>query len=401
MKIRQTLIILLAFVTCLQAWAQTSLRTGKDYAVFFYVTKFQPGWPALPETETEAKALKAELESNYGFECKLVPNPTKQQIREELASWNNRLGPDDQVLYFFSMHGHYRPASDLGYLVAADGKYEDRYSESYLNYNDLRPYFSECKARHILVALDACYSGSFGTTRERARPDAPDYAQAPDCAAQLNNALRYSGRQYLCSGNKDTRTPAKSAFAAKFLEALRKGPSADGLLFFDDLTYWLGKVRNPEPENGAFAGHEPAGDFVFVRNNACAPAPDRDGDGVPDATDQCPDTWGSQANGCPPDIQADNTAADLAAWKSAKQQNTEAAYRAYLRQFPQGEFKDLANSSLRQFEAEAARQRDNTAWEVAVEKNTAEGYKKYLADFPVGLHRSEADAKLKAVEKAR
>ncbi|MEZ4919366.1 MAG: hypothetical protein R2792_09695 [Saprospiraceae bacterium] len=26
------------------------------------------------------------------------------------------------------MHGHYRPASDLGYLVAADGKYEDRYS---------------------------------------------------------------------------------------------------------------------------------------------------------------------------------------------------------------------------------------------------------------------------------
>ncbi|MBL7774375.1 MAG: formylglycine-generating enzyme family protein, partial [Saprospiraceae bacterium] len=195
------------------------------------------------------------------------------------------------------------------------------------------------------------------------------------------------------------RTPAKSAFAAKFLEALRKGPSAEGLLFFDDLTYWLGKVRNPEPENGAFAGHDPGGDFVFVRTNACAPAPDRDGDGVPDSADQCPDTWGSQANGCPPDIQPDNTAADLAAWKTAKQQNSAAAYREYLRQFPQGEFKTLANEALLRLEAEASRQRDDTAWEIATEKNTAEAYQKYLSDFPDGAHRSEAEAKLKPAER--
>ncbi|MBK6930481.1 MAG: formylglycine-generating enzyme family protein [Saprospirales bacterium] len=299
------------------------------------------------------------------------------------------------------MHGHYHPASDLGYLVAADGKYEDRYAESYLNYNDLRPYFAECKAKHILVALDACYSGSFAATRERARPEAPDYASGPDCSTQITNTLRYTGRQYACAGNKDARTPAKSAFAAKFLEALRKGPNADGLLFFDDLTYWLGKVRNPEPENGSFAGHDPGGDFVFVRTNACAPPPDRDGDGTPDATDQCPDTWGSQANGCPPEIKPDNTAADLAAWKTAKQQNSEAAYREYLRQFPQGEFKDLANQALRQIEANAARRRDDTAWEVATEKNTSEGYRKYLADYPNGAHRAEAEAKIKAADATR
>ncbi|MEZ4919365.1 MAG: SUMF1/EgtB/PvdO family nonheme iron enzyme [Saprospiraceae bacterium] len=372
MRIHFCLLLLLVFIFS-GLTAQKPVRSGKDYAVFFYVTTFQPGWPALPETEAEAKALKTELENNYGFSCKLVPNPSKKQIREELANWNNQLGPDDQILYFFSMHGHYRPASDLGYLVAADGKYEDRYSESYLNYNDLRPYFSECKARHILVALDACYSGSFGT-RERSRPDAPDYSQAPDCITQISNTLRYTGRQYVCSGNENARTPAKSAFAAKFLEALRKGPNAEGLLFFDDLTYWLGKVRNPQPENGTFTGHDPGGDFVFTRTNACALLPDDNGES--------------------------DIAADLAAWKIAKQQNTEFAYNEYLRQFPQGEFKVLANNTLLNMEAESTRRRDDTAWKVAQGANTLAAYQKYINEFPTGLHRDEAKIKLNFLDKS-
>ena len=61
--------------------AQT--RPGQDYAVFFYVTNFQPGWAKLPETAGEAQQLKAELETNFGFTGELVPNPTKQQILEK------------------------------------------------------------------------------------------------------------------------------------------------------------------------------------------------------------------------------------------------------------------------------------------------------------------------------
>ncbi len=371
-------------------------RAGKDYAVFFYVTSFQPGWQALPDTKAEAEALKTVLETSYGFETKLVPNPTRQQIYDEIAAWNQRLTPNDQVLFFFSMHGYYDPGSELGYLVAADGLYRDEYYTTWLDYNSLRPYFARCKAKHVLVALDACYSGSFGNI-ERA-PDHPAYDEGQDCQTQIDATFQYAARQYLCAGNKESKTPGKSLFAAKLLETLRQGSTdADGILHFDDIAYALGKVRKPEPVHGAFAGHDPGGEFVFVRKNACARQPDRDGDTVPDALDQCPDTWGSQASGCPPEgPKGDDTARDLAAWKTAKQQNTETAYRDYLRQFPQGEFKDLANQALRTFEADAARRRDETAWEVATEKNSTEGYKKYLADYPNGLHRSEAEAKIKA-----
>ncbi|MFM9951512.1 MAG: caspase domain-containing protein [Saprospiraceae bacterium] len=373
-------------------------RQGKDYALFFYVTKFQPGWQGLPDTKTEAEALAAELETSYGFvKPKLVPNPTKQQIYDEIAALNERLGPDDQVLFFFSMHGYYDPASELGYLIAADGLSKDRYYTTWLDYNSLRPYFAQCKAKHVLVALDACYSGSFGNIEKS--PDRPAYEEGLDCESQVAATFNYRVRQYVCAGSRDAKTPGKSLFAAKMLETLRKGATdADGILLFADLTYALGKVRTPEPVHGAFSGHVPGGEFVFIHKNACAPKPDRDGDDVPDAMDKCPDTWGSRADGCPQEVQSDNTALDLQAWRSAKQQNTEVAYRDYLRRFPNGEFKDAANAAMRSIEAAAARRRDDTAWEVVLEKNTLEGYKKYVVDYPSGLHRSEAGAKIKALE---
>ena len=262
---------LLLFLSLLLAGASSrppDKRAGKDYAVFFYVTQFQPGWQTLPDTKTEAEALKNALETTYGFEGKLVPNPSRQQIFDEIAAWNNRLGPDDQVLFFFSMHGYYDPGSELGYLIAADGLHKDEYFKTWLDYNSLRPYFARCKAKHLLVALDACYSGSFGNIEKS--PDRPAYDEMSDCQTQLNASFNYRVRQYICAGTKDSKTPGKSLFAAKFLETLRQGNTdADGILHFDDLTYALGKVRSPEPVHGSFAGHEPGGEFVFVRKNAC------------------------------------------------------------------------------------------------------------------------------------
>jgi sulfatase modifying factor 1 len=317
------LLLLAAFlflVSCSVA-AQAPVRNGKDYAVFFYVTSFKPGWQGLPTTKTEAEQLSKELESNYGFICRGVPNPTRQQIYDTLSAWNTRIGPNDQVLFFFSSHGYYDPASKLGYLIAADGVYRDDYFRSWLDYNSLRPYFARCKAKNILVALDACHSGSFGNI-EKGDPGGPAYNKDLDCQTQVERAFKYGGRLYVCSGNEDARTPGESRFAAKFLELLRKGaPNPGGIIHFDDLHYALGKLTSPEPVHGDFTGHEAGGDFVFVRKNACntAPPSDRDGDGVPDASDQCPDTWGSQADGCPVTVQADNTTRDLEAWRAAKQ----------------------------------------------------------------------------------
>jgi len=260
----------LTYLFCLWAFilsAQTPTRPGRDYAVFFYVTDFQTGWPRLPETKTEAEALKTELDTNFNFTCEMVANPTKQQMLDKIRQYNERLTENDQLLYFFSMHGHFDTVGDRGYLIGKDGLLNDEYGNTWLNYDDMRTYLSRCKAKHVLLALDACHSGSFGI-RNKSRPDAPDNESGTDCATKVSQTMKYTGRQYCTSGNKDAKTPAKSLFAARFLEALRKGGEG-GVLRFDDLEYYLGKVENPKPECGSFGKHDSGGDFIFVSKGAC------------------------------------------------------------------------------------------------------------------------------------
>ncbi|MEZ4967968.1 MAG: SUMF1/EgtB/PvdO family nonheme iron enzyme, partial [Saprospiraceae bacterium] len=296
----------LLFIAALQVCAaQPPARSGKDYAVFFYVTDFQPGLQDLPDTKPEALALAKELSEHYGFFCTQVAECSKSKIQDELKAWNKRLDPDDQVLFFFSMHGYYDPYSDRGYLIPADGKADDQhnYFTTWLSYDDLRTYLAPCKAGHILVALDACYSGSFGIRSNR-KPDEPAYEQEEmDCAAKLRQMMQYNGRQFITAGKKDESVPGKSAFTAEILKTLRTGYNEYGMILIDDLAYRLHKLKSPEPEDGSFVGHQAGGDFVFVRKNACAPmvaSLDRDGDGIPDAEDKCPDEYGPKAKmGCP------------------------------------------------------------------------------------------------------
>ena len=255
---------------CFQLFAQ-SPRTGQDYAVFFYVTDFQSGWAKLPETATEADQLKTELETNFGFTCEAVANPSKATILAKIKAYNDRLTANDQVLFFFSMHGHYDATAERGFLIAADGDLNDDYGQTWLSYDDLSGFVARCKAKHVLLALDACHSGSFGI-RNKSRPDAPSYSQAEDCNQRVAKMMQYAGRQYCSSGNKESKTPAKSLFASRLLEALRTG-GEDGIVRFADLEYFLSKVNLPRPESGSFRGHEAGGEFFFVRNGGCASTP--------------------------------------------------------------------------------------------------------------------------------
>ncbi|MFM9951687.1 MAG: SUMF1/EgtB/PvdO family nonheme iron enzyme [Saprospiraceae bacterium] len=348
------------FLACLLSLPLVAQRPGLNYAVFFYATNFQPGWAALPETAKEATELKTELETNFGFTCEAVPNPSKAQILAKIKTYNDRLGPDDQVLFFFSMHGHYEESAERGFLIAADGALQDEYGDTWLSYDDLSGYLARCKAKHVLLALDACHSGSFGI-RNKAKPEVPTYSQAEDCNQRVVKTFQFAGRQFCTSGNKSSKTPAKSLFASRFLEALRKG-GQDGVIRFDDLEYYLGKVENPRPENGTFRGHEPGGDFVFVKKGGCAIS--------------------SPANSTP----SDQNNKDVQAWNKANTEKTKAAYQAYKAgNCPGGSFCEAAEARIGVIVA-----KDKSDWETAKNGNTVQSLEKYLMDTPDGEYREEA-----------
>ena len=240
-----------------------------DHALFFYVTDFEH-WPDFPgSTARQVRDLEQELKNNYGFQTEVVANPTRRQILNKLNSYRKRpYGPKDQLLIYFSLHGHFEKQG-TGAIIPKDGKLRDEFYESWITHPLLEDLVNRIPCNHITLALDACYSGTFGP-EYRSKPNAPAWDNRDDCASKTNNALRYKSRLYLTSGGEE-RTPTNSQFADKWLEALRLR-NGDGVLGFHELFGVLSEAI-PRPMFGDFRGHVKGGDFVFVDREKCQPAP--------------------------------------------------------------------------------------------------------------------------------
>jgi formylglycine-generating enzyme len=343
---RYYLTVLLLFTVVFTIEAQHALRSGKDYAVLFYVAHYESGWADLPETKTETAEIAAELRDNFGFEVEMVDNPTKQDIEDKILEINRReYGPDDQVLLFFSMHGFIRTR---GYLVPADGQLSqaDILGKSWLSYDDLGEYLTLNSSKHLLLLLDACYSGSFGS-RTKGEPEGNAWDEKPDCRDLIKNALTYHSRLYFTSGSSKERTPSSSQFARCLLRVLRSGIEK-GVLRTRDLHSGLLMLDNPKPEAGSFSvKHQEYGDFVFVHKNACGISKDL----------------------------IDKTLSDSEAWALARQENTIISYQHYLYQYPKGAF-------IKNARAEIRKQETAIAWSRASESRSVKALKSFIDNYP-------------------
>ncbi|MBC7775664.1 MAG: caspase family protein [Phycisphaerae bacterium] len=302
------------FFACLLSLSLAAQQNGEDYAVFFVVTDFDY-WPDLKGIDKDPRDIASELENNYGFKKPgFYLNPTKAEILSVLNEYQGRnFGANDQLFVFCSMHGIYDEA--IGALVPKDGLLEDPGYETWLLHPALEAMLTKIKCPHILLALDACYSGTFGQ-KDKGRPDASAWeTDASDCIAKRKQALRLKSRLYLTSGGKE-RTPAQSQFARKMLEALRVR-NTEGLLNYPKLYSVLSEAF-PKPMFGDFRNNEVGGDFVFVKKNGCvtAFAATEKSDGANAALER-----------------------DLAAWKKALTFNSCAGYSEYQSAFcPGGSF---------------------------------------------------------------
>lgn len=355
------LLYLSIFFCCLRpTWAQTTLREGKDHALFIVVTDFD-NWPSFPaSTSDEVKRIEKELKEEYGFRTEFVLNPTRRQIIEKLLEYGERpFGPEEQLLLYFSMHGHFEEGR-TGALIPKDGKLEDRTYDTWVAHPLLEELVTGIPCKHIVLALDACYSGTFGT-QYRSKPEAHASRPGEDCSSRITKALQDKSRLYLTSGGVE-RTPTESQFAEKWLVALRR-PDPDGILSYYEL-YAVLSEASPSPKFGDFRGHEPDGDFIFVNRNSCRPAMPGD-----------KEKWIAREQ-------------DKNAWEEAKRLHTIEGYYDYQEQFPEGVFY-----------AEAARAvsglRDESEWSIAVQKDNPEAYQYYLDNVPNARYAAEARRRLR------
>jgi eukaryotic-like serine/threonine-protein kinase len=154
-----------------------------------------------------------------------------------------------------------------GFIVTRDSKLDDETRLSYESYDDLRTIINAMPARHILLVVDACFSGTFDRRiGEASSRGIESYANFPLPELYANKA-RLPTRKYLTSGGKeyvpDGPAGKHSNFAGQFLQALRTYGGQQGYLTFSAI---LNGVENtkPQPYWGEWGDNEPGSDFFFI-----------------------------------------------------------------------------------------------------------------------------------------
>ncbi|MCB0639731.1 MAG: SUMF1/EgtB/PvdO family nonheme iron enzyme [Lewinella sp.] len=353
------LAILFLLSACL-FWGHTPseppLRPGQDYALFFAVNDYQ-FMDDLGNPIPNAQSIARELQSRFGFQTEIIENPTIDEVDEVLARYRQNFADgtfaaSGQLFIYFSGHGLQEGAN--GYFLASDSDPE-RPQRTALEYDYYRNQIDQLHCRHILVAIDACYSATFDPSygqRANRRFDRPGEAQYDHI---LGNHEQYKTRAFWTSDGEGEQTPDQSNFAYQLLEGLRAPASGADYVRSSELFSIFLERAAPRPGGGRFGQDEPSGCFLFFQQASAS---------------------------------IGNARSDREAWQAAQDTGTEAAYRQYLREFPQGEFLPLAERELAKFEGERQELAD---WNAAKATNLPWAYHQFIDNYPDSDYRTLAE----------
>jgi hypothetical protein len=246
---------------------------GNDYALLIATDRYDH-WPELPNPLDHIASIHKELEEIYGFSVERLVNPKRRELTEKLREYANRkdLGPRDQLFIFIAGHGVYDDLTETGYLVTRDSELleDDPTFDSYLPYPLSLKLIAKIPAGHILLAADACFSGTLDS-RVASRGD--DIYRYSSNADYLRRKLELRTRRYITSGGKEP-VPDHSPFARAMLEGLRSFGGSDGILTLDELIAHHLEGVLPLPRWGEFGDNDPGSTFLFVvKSRRIAPDP--------------------------------------------------------------------------------------------------------------------------------
>lgn len=177
-----------------------------DFAVVVGIESYD-GLPPAQYAERDARAVREHLlalgypERNVAFLTGKAASSAG--LKKHLETWlPNNVTPDSTVLFYYSGHGAPDPVSGKAYLVPTDG--DPQYLPD-TAYPIARLYetLGALKAKRVVVAMDACFSGAGGRSvlAKGVRPLVTTVEAAPAAGANLV-ALSASGGDQV-SGTAD------------------------------------------------------------------------------------------------------------------------------------------------------------------------------------------------------
>ncbi len=185
---------------------------AKNYVLIVGINDYEH-WPKLNNAVRDANDVASTLIGMYDFDFSdvtviLNEQATRNNIYKTLRSYIERVTPKDNLLVYFSGHGHFDELLNEGYWVPyeanvnADGEY--------LPNSSILKVLDNVNSQHTFLVADACFSGSLFSEQTR---------------GYVENVEQYRSRWGLASGRLETVSDGaygnNSPFADAFIEFLK------------------------------------------------------------------------------------------------------------------------------------------------------------------------------------
>ncbi|MEO0600802.1 MAG: caspase family protein [Myxococcota bacterium] len=157
------------------------------------------GIPDLATPNHDIARIGAVLEEQYGFTVELHPDATRATIDATLAALADEVDGDDVVLVYYAGHGEYDRAQGVGYWLPSDAVLDD--PSTWLGNPTVQTKLRGLGTRHVLLVIDACFSGEFARERGIDRIVQGDRYPGQKLARRL---AAEPSRLYLSSGGNET-----------------------------------------------------------------------------------------------------------------------------------------------------------------------------------------------------
>ena len=240
---------------------------GRAWALVIGINNYRHVDP-LNAAVNDARAV-AEALPRLGFqEVRLLldEQATKAEFeRLVYGEFKDRMGPNDRLFVFWAGHGitvRLPRGGEEGYLMPVDGD-PKRPELTAIAMDEVRKLGKRVNAKHVFVAIDACFSG-FALTRDIGLEPTPD--------AELAAAMEEPVVQVLTAGRRGQKAVEEEGhglFTRRLLDGLRGLADQErrGFVTVTQLAGWLSprvardSGGRQNPQYGALDGE---GDFVFI-----------------------------------------------------------------------------------------------------------------------------------------
>ena len=324
--------------------------TGNYWALLIGIDEYAHALN-LKSPVKDVQAVRAVLETRYGFHPSRIKQllnaeATRNNIINTLYGLGREAKPEDSVFIYYAGHGQYDEAREHGWWVPTEG--EPRQPGTLIENTTILRYIKGLQARHVYLVADSCFSGTlFGT---RSLPPINDRWYAELYKERSRWGLTSGGTEPVADSGKEGHSP----FAYFLLKTLRDNeqPYLVPSTIYEKLARLVANDTNQEPRSEPLtqSGDE-GGQFVFRLT-----------------TEHPPDDKREELTPSDPmQLAAVQLAMEHEFWNSIKDSQGPEGFKAYLNQYPEGTFAELARHRLeqtleaqRRTEEEARRQTKET-----------------------------------------